>query len=129
MKVFKESITIGRKRADGSPGFLRLDKGRTPESYGLSDEEIASIEHQLVEREGVTETVTMTPDKVLDEATLEQRIVFAIASMLKDDPKQKDKKLWTKEKLPRVEIIERMIDESITEAQRDEAWANYEKEV
>ena len=127
-RVFKETLRRPRTRPDGSPGFQVLEKGRTPQSYGLGPEEIAQLESQLIEREGVTETVTLTPDEVLDQSTPEQKIVWAIAAMIKEDPKQKDKKLWTKSGIPRVEAIEKLLETDITEAQRDEAWANFEKE-
>lgn len=128
MRVFREKLTIPRKRANGSPGFVVASKGSTPEQCGLTAEELATVEHQLVEVEGEAATVDMTADEAIDQLTVEQKIAFAIAAMLKEDPKKKSKKLWTRAKEPRVEHIEQMIDANITETQRDEAWANYEKE-
>lgn len=122
MKVFKETIKRDRPRPNGRPGFQVLEKGRTPESYGLTTEEIAELETQLVEREGVSE------DKVVEHIPIMDRIKVAIAHMLSDDPEKKKRKLWTAGGQPRVEAIEKIIDDSITEDQRNEAWANYEKE-
>ena len=133
MKVFKMDLRILKARADGRPGFVNVKQGDTPEQHGFTPEEYdpdyaEGLFPLLMDGEGcVTETVTMTEDEVLDQCTLEQKIVFTIAAMLKEDPKQKDKKLWTKANEPRVEAIERLIDASITETQRDEAWANFKE--
>lgn len=128
MKVFKMNLRIPKARADGRPGFVKVKRGETPEEHGFTPEQVEELAPLLMDGGGVTASVTMTEDEVLDQCTQEQKITFTIAAMLKADPKQKDKELWTKTKKPRVEAIERIIDESITDDQRDEAWANFKKE-
>lgn len=131
MQVFKENIEIGRVRPDGSPGFIKLLKGSTPESYDLTPDEMASIESQLKEdgKKRVTATVTMTEAEVIKQASIQDRIAFVILDMVKLDPEKKKKALWTDEDLPRVRYIENELKTDITEDQRDEAWSKFQEEV
>lgn len=130
--VFKMDLRIPKDRADGRRGFVYVKMGETPEEHGFTAEQVEELAPLLMDAsdtsERVTATVTMTEAELLKRAPIMDRIKLAIAGMLKDDPNQKDEKLWTKEKLPRVDSIEMIIDERIKEDQRDEAWDNFQKE-
>lgn len=133
MKVFKMGLKVLKDRPDGSPGFVYVKQGETPEQHGFTPEQIEELGPLLMDGEGVAETAAVTPEEVAAYAPDERFLMQAIAHMLSADPVKKKKKLWTAGK-PRVEAIEKVLREElnivnpdITEAQRDEAWANYEE--
>lgn len=130
MQKFKETIRVPRPRADGSPGFREFKKGRTPESYDLTPEEMDKVKSQLVEFEGVTATFTLNKEELLALLTEEEKFFHIFAAMLLADPEKKDEELWTAKGVPRMEIIEDVLgDKTINTDQRDEAWANFQEEV
>lgn len=100
---FKRDMRITRDKPDGSPGFVNVKAGHSPEEYGLREMEKAGrLDGLLVEASPYT-------------------IEDVIKNMLVDDPPQKKEELWTDKGKPRVEFIEQYTGQ-ITEAQRDKAW-------
>ena len=131
MKVFKMDLRIPKARADGRPGFVYVKRGETPEQHGFTPEEYdpgyaEGLFPLLMDGEGNRVAEGELPET--EEKMKLAAIKAVIRGMLKRDPKKKDQKLWTKEKIPRVDAIEDELQTDITEAQRDEAWANFEKE-
>lgn len=140
MKVFKMDLRIPKARADGRPGFVYVKRGETPEEHGFTPEEYdpgyaEGLFPLLMDGEGNRVAETKTTDEVGEYAPDQDLLKVAIEHLLSADPEKKKKKLWTTGLKPRVEAIEKILETElnivnpdITEAQRDEAWANFEKE-
>lgn len=111
--IFDKDYRYNRPKADGSPGFVDVKKGHAPEEYGIAIEDCAGL-------------LTV---EVSDSDVLEFDIHVCIQQMIETDPDQKDPELWTVDKKPKVRVIEGVIKQDITEADRDEAWEQYIREV
>lgn len=111
MKVFKMDLRIPKDRADGRPGFVKVKRGDTPEQHGFTPEQVEELAPLLMDGEGAITIPT------------HEQIVDAFYRL-----NPEDKTLWTADGRPRVKAIEKILEHDITETQRDEAWANYEKE-
>ena len=113
--TFNRDYRIKRPKANGSPGFIDVKKGHTPEEYGLDPSVLTGL---------------LTVDVVVPDglgAALD--LASCIAGMMETDPEQKRAELWTDDLKPRVRVIEGVIKHDITEAERDEAWKSFKSEV
>ena len=121
---FKETVRAPRTRPNGQPGFRVFQKGRTPESYGLTPEEIDVLAPLLVEGEGVS----ADNDDSMTTTEFYEKISKVIRASLKEDPDKENTGIWTKAGIPRVDYLEGMTSMEITETERDIAWDDF-KEV
>jgi hypothetical protein len=112
--VFRANFRIPRAKPSGDPGWVDVKAGDTPEQYGLKPEDCVGYLTEVEVPAGL-------------EAALD--LASCIAGMMETDPLQERAELWTEEMKPRVRVIEGVIKKDITEAERDEAWEIYNREV
>lgn len=114
--VFKCAYRIPRLRADGSPGFIQVKAGDTPEEHGL---DTADVDPGYFTESGID----------LGELKDALDIAAVIRDMWANTPATTHAELWTTTGKPMVEEIERRLDKQITEVERDAAWKTFKDEV